>query len=341
MNALYLNLGMWVKNIWTQKQLVFWAALVVTGLTLQSLSSISLPDRIQDTITLMLGILYEAIPFVIFGVLLSVLIGRYVGDKVIHKALPKKSWLRRPVLSLLGLFLPVCECGNIPLARGLIQKGLRPGEVLTFLFAAPIINPITIYTTSQAFSTEPEVVVVRVLAAFAIANIVGILFSQAKKKEMLTNDFNTSCEMHAHSQTKNSSSIKKEIKVLSENFSGELTKLMPALAGGSLLAGLIQTMIPRSILLSVSSEPVLAILAMLLLAFIVSICANVDAFFALSLSNIFPTSAIIAFLVFGPMIDIKILSMLRTTFRTWVLLTTTLVIFLLSLLVGLVVHYAL
>jgi uncharacterized protein len=332
---------MWAKVIQNQKNFSYLLAVLFIGLVFQSFYSVSLPDRLQDTITLMLGILYEAIPFVIFGVLLSVLIGRYVGDKVIHKALPKKSWLRRPVLSLLGLFLPVCECGNIPLARGLIQKGLRPGEVMTFLYAAPIINPITIYTTSQAFSNEPEVVVVRVLAAFAIANIVGVLFSQAKKKEMLTEDFNNSCELHAHSQTRNSSSIKKEIKVLAENFSGELTKLMPALVGGSLLAGLIQTMIPRSILLSVSSEPVLAILAMLLLAFVVSICANVDAFFALSLSNIFPTSAIIAFLVFGPMIDIKILSMLRTTFRTWVLVSTTFIIFLLSFLVGLVVHYAL
>jgi uncharacterized membrane protein YraQ (UPF0718 family) len=332
---------MWVKNIWTQKQIIFWIALVAIGLTVQSVSTFNLPDKLQDTITLMLGIVYEAIPFVIFGVLLSVIIGRYVGDRAIHRLLPKKSWARRPLLSLLGIFLPVCECGNIPLSRGLLQKGLKPGEVLTFLFAAPIINPITIYTTSQAFSNEPEIVVIRVLAAFIIANFVGILFAKSKQKEMLTDDFHASCELHAYSQSNRFSTAKKEIRILSKNFSDEMLKLMPALVGGSLIAGLIQTIIPRSLLLTVSSEPVLAIIAMLILAFIVSICANVDAFFALSLSGIFPTSAIVAFLVFGPMIDIKILSMLRTTFRTWVLITVSGVIFVLSLLVGLVVQYAL
>jgi uncharacterized protein len=332
---------MWVKSIRNQKYLFFLIALIISGISLQSLYSVNLPDKLQDTITLMLGIVYEALPFVFFGVLLSVIIGRYIGDNVIHKALPKKGWVRRPVLSMLGLFLPVCECGNIPLARGLIQKGLKPGEVLTFLFAAPIINPITIYTTSQAFNTEPEVVIVRVVAAFIIANIVGSLFSSAKKKEMLTEDFHTTCELHSLKKNRTTTSINSEVTVLAKNFSDETLKLMPALIGGSLLAGVIQTMIPRSILLSVSSEPVLAILAMLLLAFIVSICANVDAFFALSLSNIFPTSAIVAFLVFGPMIDIKILSMLRTTFKSWVLLTTTIIIFLMSFLVGLVVHYGL
>jgi uncharacterized protein len=332
---------MMVRNIHNQKLLIILVMTLGVGLITQSITNINLPDRLQDTITLMLGIVYEALPFVIFGVLLSVLIGRYVGDRVVHRILPNKGWLRRPVLSLVGLFLPVCECGNIPLARGLIQKGLKPGEVLTFLFAAPIINPITIYTTSQAFSSEPEIVVIRVIAAFIIANFVGSLFSKSNKKEMLTDNFNTACELHAHSLVKQSNNYKKEITIIAKNFSEELLALIPALVGGSLVAGLIQTMIPRTLLLSVSSEPVLAILAMLLLAFIVSICANVDAFFALSLSGIFPTSAIVAFLVFGPMIDIKILSMLRTTFRNWVLITVSGVIFLLSLLTGLVVQYAL
>jgi len=330
-----------VRYLQNQKTLFLFVLFALFGLFVQSYTNISLPDKLQDTITLMLGIVYEALPFVIFGVLLSVFIGRYVGESVVHRVLPKKGWLRRPVLSLVGLFLPVCECGNIPLARGLIQKGLKPGEVLTFLFAAPIINPITIYTTSQAFSAEPEIVVIRVAAAFIIANFVGILFSRSRQKEMLTDDFHKSCELHAHLKTSNHSTLQKEINIIAKNFSEELLKLMPALVGGSLLAGLIQTMIPRTLLLSVTSEPVLAILAMLLLAFIVSICANVDAFFALSLSGIFPTSAIVAFLVFGPMIDIKILSMLRTTFRSWVLIVVSAVIFLLSFLVGLAVQYAL
>jgi uncharacterized protein len=323
-----------------QRDIVLFAVFVTSGLLLQITSNIVLPERLRDTLTLTLGILYESIPFVIFGILLSVIIQKYVSNNLFYRLMPKKSWLRRPFLSLLGMFLPVCECGNIPLARGLIQKGLKPGEVLTFLFAAPIINPITIYTTSQAFSGEPEVVFIRVIAAFLIANFVGSLFSKSKKREMLTDSFNAHCELHEHNSLKKTGPLYAHLKNFSASFREELLRLMPALVTGSLIAGLIQTIIPRSILLAVSSEPLLAILAMLLLAFVVSICANVDAFFALSLSGIFPTSAIVAFLVFGPMIDIKILSLLRTTFKTWVLATTTFVIFVLSLCTGLVVHYA-
>ncbi len=324
-----------------QKNILFLSVFLLFGYLIQTLNTFTLPDRIKDTLTLTLGILYESIPFVILGVILSVVIQKYISKDIFYRYLPKQGWLKRPLLSMFGVFLPVCECGNIPLARGFIQKGLKPGEVLTFLFAAPIINPITIYTTSIAFSSEPQIVFIRVLAAFVIANFVGFMFSKSKQKELLTPDFNKTCELHNHENTKKSKNIASQIINISSDFREELLKLMPALVAGSLVAGLIQTMIPRNFLLTVSSEPVLAILAMLLLAFVISICANVDAFFALSLSNIFPSSAIVAFLVFGPMIDIKILSLLSTTYKKWVLVVCTVIIFTLSLLTGLLVQYGL
>lgn len=311
------------------------AILITFGLFIQKVLELKLSHWISDSITITFGILYEAIPFVILGIILSVLIQNLVSSEKIYEWLPKKGYFRRPLLSILGVFLPVCECGNIPLSRGLIQKGLKPGEVLTFLLAAPIINPITIYTTSQAFPSNPEVMFIRVAAAFLIANIIGFIFASSTNKEILTEEFNAVCELHSHEKRK-----KHDFKKYADSFVDELLRLMPALVGGSLLAGLIQTAIPRSILLTVSSQPVLAILTMLALAFIVSICANVDAFFALSLSMIFPLSAIVGFLVLGPMVDIKILSMLRTTYKVRILIALTSLVFILSFLVALAVQYA-
>lgn len=329
-----------IENVKKSKFILIGIGLSLIGLSLQSYTNFVLPEKLRDTITLTLGIVYEALPFIFLGILLSVLIQRYVRTTFLYRLLPNQSWLRRPVLSVLGIFLPVCECGNIPLARGLMQKGLKPAEVLTFLFAAPIINPITIYTTSQAFQNDQSIVIIRVIAAFVIANLVGSLYVKSKSKELLTSDFQAYCDLHEH-QHSSKDSVKEQLRSLSGNFREESARLLPSLIAGSALAGVIQTVIPRSILTAVSSEPVLAILAMLALAFIVSICANVDAFFALSLSGIFPVSAIIAFLVFGPMIDIKILTLLRTTFKPWVLLLTSVFIFILSFLTGLLVHYAL
>lgn len=303
-------------------------------------TTIELHQTLQDTITLALGILYEAFPFLVLGVLISVTIQQFVSQRTILKLLPKKSFFRRPLLASIGVLLPVCECGNVPLARGLIMKGLKPHEVLTFLFAAPIINPVTIFTTLQAFP-DARVTILRVVAAFFIAIAVGSLFTRFTRKQIITESFQTYCDDHAHQHSKTVSPFsRKAIAAFSRSTSDELTRLLPSLIAGSLVAGVIQTTIPRSLLTTLSTEPVVAILTLLILAFIISICANVDAFFALSLSTIFPISAIIAFLVFGPMIDIKMLALLRTTFTSRVLLISSVFIFLASFLTGLVVAYA-
>ena len=320
-------------------KLVFVLLLIIFGLVVQNFNNIVLPNILRDTITLSFGILYEALPFVFLGTILAVLIQSYVPSNFLIKILPKNHIAKRATLSLSGFFMPVCECGNVPLARGLMSKGLRPQDVLTFLLAAPILNPITLATTQQAFRDKPEILIIRALSAFFIANAVGWLFSTIPKKELITEDFDKFCSVHQNHKHKKTKSFTEHAKQLSSKFSEELHKLLPALIAGSVVAGIIQTVIPRTWITSLSSQPVVAIIAMIVLAFVVSICANVDAFFALSLSGIFPVSAIIAFLVFGPMIDIKMLSLLRTTYTPKALATLTLLIFLFTLTIGLGVHY--
>lgn len=335
-----------MTNRWRAKARLF-IALAVLAVLLLILrhNSLSLPNIIQDTFTLSLGVLYEALPFVFLGILLSTIVQLYVPNTALLKFLPKRPLTRRAVLSVSGSVMPVCECGNVPLARGLMLKGLSPQDALTFVLAAPIINPVTALTTWQAFPGNHNIMLIRLVAAFGIANLVGWLFDQNSKEKLVTEAFSAQCENHStkhrlHSHNKRYENYIFNFRTFSNRFQHELTSLLPALIGGSVLAGLIQTIIPRSILLGVASQPVLAILTMIALAFIVSICANVDAFFALSLSGIFPASALIAFLVFGPMIDIKILSLLRTTYTAKTLLNTTVVVALSSFFIGLAVYYA-
>ena len=113
---------------------------------------------------------------------------------------------------------------------------------------------------------------------------------------------------------------------------------MPALFIGSLIAGVIQVLVPRDVLVTVGANPVWSVLAMLVLAFIIAVCSNVDAFFILPFAGTFLPGSIATFLVFGPIIDIKMLAILRTTFTTKVLVQLTLVVALLSAFVGLVVN---
>ena len=316
---------------------------------------LSLPTELQDLITLALSIVVEALPFVILGALVSVIVRLFAPTQRILQLLPKRPLLRRLSISLFGTFMPVCECGNVPVARGLVIRGLSVSESTTFLLAAPIINPVTLLATSQAFRLDPSIVWVRMAGALLIANLVGGLISLYKdQRELLSKGFyNTLCEVEAADEHHHHDDHEHDHHHHASNrwrarwqegigiFRDEVSLMLKVLCLGAVIAGATQVFVPREVLTSLGGDPFLSILAMIALAFIVSICANVDAFFALAYSNTFTAGSIVAFLVFGPMIDIKMLTMMRTTYKVRLLAVITLLVTLSSILIGLVVNYAL
>jgi hypothetical protein len=269
-----------------------------------------LPSRAQDGFTLALSVLIESMPFIILGVLLSVLVQVWVPPGLIERWMPRRAWARRAVLSLLGMLLPVCECGNVPLARGLLIRGFSVPETLTFLIAAPIVNPIVILTTHQAFGWDGGILVARLLGGYAIANLIGWIYSRHPDPHaLLTARFRAEC---AHDEHLDGSRTRRSLEL----FVRELRAVMPALVLGSAIAGAVQVLVPRDVLVAIGSNPVLSIFAMIALGLTVAICSNVDAFFALSFASTFTPGSIVAFLLVGPLVDIKMLALMRTTFTT-------------------------
>src|SRR5215208_4085040 len=294
---------------------------------------LSLPSELQDFTTLALSIVVEALPFVILGALVSVIVRLFAPTQRILRLLPKRPLLRRLSISLFGTFMPVCECGNVPVARGLVIKGLSVAESTTFLLAAPIINPVTLLATSQAFRLDPSIVWIRMAGGLLIANLVGGLIALYKDQmERVSKGFyNTLCEVgaadelhdhehhdhdHDHHYASNRWWDRWQEGILI--FRDEVSLMLKVLCLGALIAGATQVFVPRDVLTSLGSDPIL------------SICANVDAFFALAYSNTFTVGSIVAFLVFGPMIDIKMLTMMRTTYKVRLLAMITLVVTLTS-----------
>src|SRR5215203_3888069 len=333
--------------------LLLWLKAVATNVL-----SLSLPTELQDLITLALSIVVEALPFVILGALVSVIVRFFAPTERILRLLPKRPLLRRLSISLFGTFMPVCECGNVPVARGLVIRGLSVAESTTFLLAAPIINPVTLLATSQAFPLDPSIVWIRMAGGLLIANLVGGLIALYKDQmELVSKGFyNTLCQVgtadelhhrehrhehhdhdHHHASNRWWDRWQEGIVI----FRDEVSLMLKVLCLGALIAGATQVFVPRDVLTSLGSDPFLSILAMIALAFIISICANVDAFFALAYSNTFTIGSIVAFLVFGPMIDIKMLTMMRTTYKVRLLAVITILVTLTSILIGLVVNYAL
>lgn len=291
-----------------------------------------LGTRAQDGLTLTISVLIESLPFVMLGVLLSIVIQVWVPPGVIERWLPTRGWARRAVLSLLGMFLPVCECGNVPFARGLLMRGFTPSEALTFLIAAPIVNPIVIITTHQAFGFDDGILVVRLLGGYAIANLIGWLYSRHPSPDtLLTQRFRDTCDLVVHEPGGRGRRSLAQFVI-------ELRAVMPALVIGSALAGAVQVLVPREALLAIGSNPALSIVAMIALAMVVSICSNVDSFFALSFVSTFTPGSIVAFLLVGPIVDVKMLALLRTTFTTRTLVGITVVVILSAFAIGSVVN---
>lgn len=295
----------------------------------------SLPNQFQDLLTLSISVIVESLPFVILGTLLSILVQVWIPDRWITRVLPQNAFARRAVISFIGILLPVCECGNVPLARGLMIKGFTVSESITFLLAAPILNPITIITTGQAFGFTSWVFWSRIIGGFVIANLVGWIFDRHPKQDsLLTPRFAAECRVpdaHDHGQSRWQKSV--------ALFTAEAGTIMPALFIGSIVAGFVQVVVPRAVLLNLGSNPVWSILAMMVLAFIVSVCSNVDSFFILPFASTFMPGSIAVFLVFGPIIDIKMLTLMRTTFTAKVLVQLTVIVALVSAVIGLVVNY--
>ncbi len=270
-----------------------------------------LPNRLQDGLTLGMSVLIESLPFVVLGIVISIAVRIWLPDGVFVRVLPRSPWLRRIVISFVGMLLPVCECGNVPLARGLMVRGLTVAESMTFLFAAPILNPITVITTAQAFGWSGGILVARIAGGFFIANLLGWLFSRHPDPEsLLTAGFAAECRLPAHEEhgTRWNRSV--------QLFSTEAANLLPALFVGSVAAAAVQTLVPRSVLVVLGTDPIWSVVAMIGLSFIISVCSTVDAFFILPFATTFLPGSITAFLVFGAMIDIRMIALLRTTFST-------------------------
>ncbi len=288
-------------------------------------------NHIQDFVTLFLSIIVESLPYVTIGVLISVLIALFVPENFLLKMLPKNRYISHIILSLVGIVIPVCQCGNIPVARRLIFQGLSPSQAITFLLAAPLLNPITFFTTYQAFSLTPQLAFIRVLSGFFIANIIGIFLSYQKdQNNLLTKSFYMDvCNIHT---TKRSFYNSLEI------FQSEFIYIAKLLCIGAAIAALIQTFIPKETLLAIGHNVMLSFFIMLLLGFIISICSTVDAFFALSYINGFTLGSILSFLIFGPLVDIKMIILMRSMYKNKVILSISLFIALVSVCIGLLVN---
>lgn len=301
-------------------------------------------DFLQEMTAIFLSIIIEAFPLVLIGVIVSSFIHIFISDKLIHRLLPRSSMVGIACGSLLGVFFPLCECGIIPIVRRLIQKGVPAYIAIPFMLAAPVINPLVGFSTYLAFNSSYDMLVYRFVGTFVCANLIGILlYAGGTKSAVLLTSYaaaHSCCHpgcgcSHEYPQHQG---VLIRLRNMLYHTCDEFFDMGRFLLIGSFLAAFIQVTVPRTLLLSVGQEPVVSILGMMSFAFVISVCSQADAFIAAPFSASFTPGAIAAFLIYGPMLDIKNVIMMFTAFQvSYVLklvflITTT--VFLLSLLIN-------
>jgi uncharacterized protein len=283
----------------------------------------SLPAPVSTTLNnlsifsaIFLGIFIEAAPYLLMGTLASGLVEVFFKRDEIAALFPRKGIVGALVGSSLGLFFPVCECGVVPLTRRLFQKGMPPSMGISFLLAAPVLNPITIASTYAAFGAGPELYW-RMGLAFFVAVSTGLIFSlQADQMGMLrTMPVPAPAPVFSPDQQQKEP-VTQRLRRMMIIAGDEFFEMGRYLVLGSLLAALMQTFVPQNLLMAAGQGPLLSVFVMVLIAVLLSVCSTVDAFISLAFVNTFSFGSILAFLVYGPMVDIKSTLLYLRVFKT-------------------------
>ncbi len=263
---------------------------------------------IEQFVIIFLGIFYEAVPFLTLGALVSAGIHLFIDPVWLMAKIPRNRTLAAVAGGLIGLFFPVCECGSVPAARSFISRGAPAPFGYAFALAAPVINPIVLISTSVAFVgvTGWGFVWWRIGLTLLVAVVTARLLPLQAPTTVV------STHTHTHSDD--------ELPVLVwlRHASTDWLDMVRFLVFGAVLAAAVQVFVPNGWFLALSDNPWLAVPAMMALAVIMAICSTVDAFVGLALLRTVAPNAVLAFLVFGPMIDLKSIPMFIGAFGTQV-----------------------
>ncbi|HEM6346083.1 TPA: permease [Streptococcus suis] len=268
-----------------------------------------LPPSVLQAGAIFLSIIIEALPFVLIGSLISGFIEVFITPEKVLSILPKNKILAILFGIFIGFIFPSCECGIVPIVHRLLEKKVPNYTAIPFLVTAPIINPIVLFATYTAFGNSVLFALYRALGAILVSVIVGIILGFYVKEPILK-ECQISQHHHDYSQKTNWQKVGFGlIHAIDEFFdTGRY------LVFGCLFASLVQVYIPTAVLTTIGHNPLSAILLMMLLAFLLSLCSEADAFIGASLLSSFGFAPVMAFLVIGPMVDVKNLLMMKHYF---------------------------
>lgn len=297
------------------------------------------------------------------GVIISSIIQIFVSEKTITGIIPHNRFVGLVAASLMGIIFPVCECAIIPIMRGLVKKGVPLHICVTFMLAVPIVNPVVLLSTYYAFSGQIHIVFLRgflgLISAILIGHLIGIIENEKNPLKNKIHPGRNGCECdhihyqdnhishnlhhcghdHHHTGHKKSRIFSKIMQIINHT-SIELYDVGKFLIMGAFLSASMQTFVSRGHILSIGQGMVSSTLVMMVLAFVISLCSEADAFIARTFTGQFTMGSIVGFLILGPMIDIKNTLMLSSSFKIKFTVKLIFIIFLVCFVMAMMVNIA-
>lgn len=291
-----------------------------------------------------LSILFEGIPFLLLGSLVSGAVDAFLPATAITRFLPKNPNAAIALCGLLGAVVPMCECGSVVIIRRFIRKGLPVSCAVTYMLGAPVVSPIVALSTFAAFRGQSPWVMtgLRLVLGYGVAVLVGFVVQRIPHARLLQEKVLASLPGRSRTAFRMSSAAAAEEVVSLENEDGIAAKSFRAVQSaasdfldvafffvvGAGIAAVFNTAVNQGIIQPLASNPLLAVATLMGLAFALALCSSTDAFIAASFTA-FPFAAKLAFLVFGPVFDIKLFFLYGAVFRRWFVVALLLGLFVL------------
>lgn len=254
------------------------------------------PD-LATAATVFCGVFVQALPFLVLGVVVSGLIAAFVTAERLERWLPRRPALAVAVAGIGGAALPGCECGSVPVARRLFGPGTNGAAALTFMLSAPAINPVVLVATAVAFPGQPLMVLARCVASLATAVVMGLLWSRFGKDSWVTRNLPESA---AHGSAR--------WTVFTEAARHDFLQAASYLVVGAAAAAALHVLVPAWVFEHLAGNLIVGVVAMGLLAVVLALCSEADAFVVASLTMV-PLVPRLVFLVVGPAVDVKLSAM--------------------------------
>ena len=269
------------------------------------------------------AIVLEGVPFLLLGAIISGLVDVLLPAGVIKDALPRSKTQGVFAAMGAGIIFPLCECGAMPIVQRLIRKGVPPAVAATYMLAAPALNPLAMFGTFLAFRNQDPwlMVVLRFGLSLAVLTFLGLWFVRVRPEQMLRPETLLSSRQKPE-QSPNPGLILTPRPGMSlgglQQFTGavirDFTGVLLFLVIGAAAAAIFSTGFNRNLLVPIGQNIILGPLAGILLAQLLCLCSTTDAFIIAAFAP-FSVPAKIAFLVAGPLIDLKLYWLYRSAFK--------------------------